>query len=112
MAEKDSLTINGRRIGITLEEDPMENKIRHCSPEKTVLVSKIPPANVVSQQHFELYMSNLLRGTDNILDLCQRNDSKALVVFASCCAGAYNMCRVLGTPNAMHNITGMYVHSV
>jgi O-acetyl-ADP-ribose deacetylase (regulator of RNase III) len=100
VAEKDSLTINGRRIGITLEEDPMENKIRRCSPEKTVLVSEIPPANVVSQQHFELYISNLLRGTGNILDLCQRNDSKALVVFTSRCAG--EVVQRLGNPHTHH----------
>ena len=82
VAMKKTLEVNGRMVRVSLQEDPMEDKIHKCPSGRTIVISNVP--RTISDQHLQLYLKEICRQNDPLL---QRKGSKCLATFTQDCAG-------------------------
>ena len=76
--------IKGILVVISLQEDPMENKIHKCPSGRTIVISNIPDPRAISEQHLKLYLAKIGEQKSPLL---QRRGSQCLAVFTRDRAG-------------------------
>ena len=89
VAMKKTLEVNGRLVRVSLQEDPMEDKIHKCPLGRTIVISNVP--RTISDQHLQLYLKETCRQNEPVL---QRKGSQCLATFTQDCAGTCSACNI------------------